>query len=188
MLRNGEEAAVLCGGRASADRDVRTFVFAVLKEDGQFLEGLVSGPGQGADGGLLLPSRSLSPATLAASPEAHCAGWSSRLASLSACGAPTGPHAGAANGREAGRTNGFSASVQKRRRLCEMYSQVSAVEEERGGKPLEGTRRRERVRAATQKLMQMCVLLAFVTEGEGLVLAGPLLAVIGDWGGGRSKK
>lgn len=30
---------------------------------------------------------------------------------------------------------------------------------------------------------QWSVLLALVTEGEGLVLTGPLLAVIGDWGG-----
>lgn len=45
MLRNSEEAPVLCGGRSSPVGDVCTFIFAVLKEDGQFLESLMSGPG-----------------------------------------------------------------------------------------------------------------------------------------------
>lgn len=45
MLRNSEEALVLCGGRSSPVGDVRTVIFAVLKEDGQFLESLVPGPG-----------------------------------------------------------------------------------------------------------------------------------------------
>lgn len=45
MLRNSEAAPVLGGGGSSPVRDVCTFIFAVLKEDGQFLESLMSGPG-----------------------------------------------------------------------------------------------------------------------------------------------
>lgn len=61
-LRNSEEVPVLCGGCSFAIRDVRKFIFAVLKEDGQLLQGFVSAPGgveNTGGGGLLLPSRNL---------------------------------------------------------------------------------------------------------------------------------
>lgn len=45
LLRNSEEAPLLCGGCSCAIRDAFKFVFAVLKEDGQFLESFMSGPG-----------------------------------------------------------------------------------------------------------------------------------------------
>lgn len=49
LWRNSEEAPVLCGGCSFAIRDICKFLFAVLKEDGQFLEGFVSASGGGAD-------------------------------------------------------------------------------------------------------------------------------------------
>lgn len=45
----------------------------------------------------------------------------------------------------------------------------------------------DQISAAKRFKCKPSVLLAFVTEGQGLVLTGPLLAVICDWGRESSK-
>lgn len=55
------EELVLSGGCSFDNGDVCKFVF-VLKEEGQFLEGFVSGT-EGTRGGLLLPPHNLAPAS-----------------------------------------------------------------------------------------------------------------------------
>lgn len=56
------------------------------------------------------------------------------------------------------------------------------MEEVRGGRLLWGIRDGDGSEARHGIDCKSSVLLALVTEGEGLVLTGPLLAVIGDWG------
>lgn len=181
-MRNSEAAPVLCGGRSSPVRDA--VVLAVLKEDGQFLEGLVSGPG--ADGQYSRESVMVGGGALATSPGAYCVCRSSRLASLSVCWAPTCPHAAAVDGRDKGAASVRGHRLWGGRDVKHTHRSPPWKRCEEGGR-CRGQETGDGSEARRTIDRQWAVLLALVTEGEGLVLTGPLLAVIGDWGRERRR-